>query len=82
MTNYQTTNFGDEFWLGTVRALGSNSATDGFASIASLISSDRLSERELRALASACRSLMDAAKDAASLAEAKRKRPWEFVTAA
>lgn len=68
----------DEFWLSTVRSLGSNSATDGFASIETLIAADKLDERELRRLASACRSLMDAAKDKASLVEAQRKRPWEF----
>jgi len=70
----------DEFWLDTVRSLGSNSATDGFASIEHLIAVDKLDARELRRLASACRSLMDLARDKASLMEAKAKRPWEFKT--
>lgn len=69
----------DDFWLNAVRSLGSNSATDGFASIEALIAADKLNERELRRLASACRSLMDAAKDKASLCEAQSKRPWEFA---
>ncbi|CUW44431.1 hypothetical protein B3286c1_1763 [Brucella vulpis] len=66
------------FWLDIVRSLGSNSATDGFASIEGLIASKRLSSRELRRLQYACRSLMDAAASAASEAEARQKRPWEF----
>lgn len=68
----------DGFWLDCVRALGSNSATDGFASIEELIVAGKLDERELRRLATACRSLMDLAKDKAALIEAQRKRPWEF----
>ena len=70
----------DEFWLDAVRSLGSNSAVDGFAAIEALIAADKLNEQELRRLASACRSLMDAAKDKASLVEAQRKRPWEFAS--
>ena len=69
----------DEFWLNTVRSLGSNSATDGFASIEELVVNGKLSARELRKLAMACRSLMDLSRDRASEMEAREKRPWEFA---
>lgn len=69
----------DEFWLNAVRSLGSNSATDGFASIEELVANGKLTARELRKLASACRSLMDLSRDRASEMEAREKRPWEFA---
>lgn len=68
----------DEFWLDAVRSLGGNAATDGFAAIEELIASRRLNSRELRRLQYACRSLSDRAASAASEAEAREKRPWEF----
>lgn len=74
--------FSDDFWINQVRKLGSNHASDAFGALADLIGSGRLTERELRSLASACRSLEGAAKDAATLVEAKRRRPWEFQNVA
>jgi predicted Zn-dependent protease len=68
----------ETFWLDCVRSLGSNSATDGFASLEELVRSDKLDARQLRRLASACRSLMDAAKDKAAEAEDRVKRPYAY----
>jgi len=69
----------DDFWIDTVRSLGSNSATDGFASIENLVADGRLTASDLRKLSMACRSLMDSARDKASEMEARAKRPWEFA---
>lgn len=69
----------DDFWLNSVRSLGSNSASDGFASIEALVVDGKLSARELRKLATACRSLMDLSRDRASEMEARERRPWEFA---
>lgn len=81
IAKYNPENDGD-FWLNTVRRLGSNSAVDGFGSLEDLIMSGRLTESQLRSLASACRSLEGMARTQAGIAEAKRKRPWEFRTKA
>lgn len=68
----------DDFWLGCVNRLGSNSAVDGFDSLSSLIASGRLTARELRSLSSALRSLSGRANDAAASAEDRVKRPWAY----
>lgn len=65
----------DDFWQGRINRLGSNSAADGFEAIRSLIQSGRLSSRDLRAMASALRSLSGKALDEASRVEEQAKFP-------
>lgn len=65
----------DEFWQGRISRLGSNSAAEGFEALRSLIQSGRLSSRDLRAMASALRSLSAKATDEAARVEEMAKFP-------
>ena len=65
----------DEFWQGRISRLGSNSAADGFDALRCLITSGRLSSRDLRAMASALRSLSAKATDEAARVEELARFP-------
>lgn len=65
----------DGFWMHMVSRIGSNSATDGFASLGDLINSGKLTESQLRGLSAALRSLHQIANDrCCELREAARLR--------
>jgi hypothetical protein len=71
----------NDFWIEFVRRCGSNSATDGFASLESLVRNGDLNAKQLRLLSASLRSIAGAASDRASEQEDRVKRPYLYTAA-
>jgi len=68
----------DDFWLEQVRRLGGNQSVTAFADLSDFISNKQMTERQLRSLAGALRSLSQKASDAAAEAAERKKFPWRY----